>query len=115
MHLRLTINGDFEVCDVVARMGLHALPSRVPWGVVSHFERLKGLRIGRGWNRKVREVLGGAHGCTHLVEMLAQLATVALQTVRPYKRAQVREKLRAGEEDSTTSPTVADQHLLLVE
>ena len=31
--------------------------------------------------RAVRERLGGAQGCTHLTELLAQMATVAFQTV----------------------------------
>ena len=40
-----------------------------------------GLKMGRGWNRAIRESLGGVSGCTHLNEMLAQMATTALQSL----------------------------------
>ena len=43
---------------------------------------MKGLRIGPGWNRKVRERVGGVLGCTHLVDLLRPVATVAFKTVR---------------------------------
>jgi hypothetical protein len=42
-----------------------------------------GLRIGRGWRQKIRERLGGVEGCTHLVELLGAMATVAFQTIYP--------------------------------
>ena len=44
------------------------------------FAALAGIRIGVGWMREVRQRVGGRKGCTHLVEMLAQLGTVAYQT-----------------------------------
>jgi hypothetical protein len=44
---------------------------------------LIGLRIGQGWRQKIRERLGGVEGCTHLVELLGAMATVAFQTVYP--------------------------------
>jgi hypothetical protein len=49
--------------------------------VAPNFEALAGLRIGPGWNRMVRERVGHGRGCTHLVEMLAQMATTAMQAV----------------------------------
>jgi len=41
---------------------------------------LVGNKIGPGWIRKTRELLGGIEGCTHLVELLGPMATVAFQT-----------------------------------
>ena len=49
-----------------------------------------GLRIGRGFLRAAAERIGGVHGCTHLRELLQQMATVAFQTLYPVlsKRAE---------------------------
>jgi hypothetical protein len=40
---------------------------------------LVGLRIGAGWNSKVRERLPSCDTCTHLKELLTPLATAAIQ------------------------------------
>ena len=78
MGLRLTIDKNFTVHDVASTMDDH--PHPICNQVLDKFQRLIGLRIGPGWNRKVKEVLGGAEGCTHLVELLGPMATVAFQT-----------------------------------
>jgi hypothetical protein len=79
LRLRLTINRELEVVDAQARMDVGAYPYCN--GAEPGFAALKGLRIGPGWNRSVRERVGGGKGCTHLVEMLSQMATTALQAV----------------------------------
>jgi hypothetical protein len=79
MWLRLTIDTDLVVRAVEAQMdvGAHGpCPNAVP-----NYGRLQGLKIGPGWNRAVRERLGGVAGCTHLNEMLAQMATTAMQSL----------------------------------
>lgn len=50
-------------------------------GANQSFNRLVGETIGKGWNRKVRSLLGNTQGCTHTREMLGQLATTAFQAV----------------------------------
>ncbi|MCB1875257.1 MAG: DUF2889 domain-containing protein [Chromatiales bacterium] len=45
------------------------------------YEKLVGLRVGPGFNRKARDRLGGVAGCTHLNELLPQMATAAFQTI----------------------------------
>ena len=80
MWIRLTVDRDFIVQNVeaVTDAGPYALcPAILP-----SFQKLKGLKIGAGWNRRVREHLGGALGCAHLVDMLKPIATVAFHTVR---------------------------------
>ncbi len=79
MWLRLTVDRDFVVREAEAFMdvGAHFLCNDVS----PAFAALAGLRIGAGWNRAVRERLGGRRGCTHLVEMTAQLATTAMQAI----------------------------------
>lgn len=42
---------------------------------------LIGLRMTSGWNKELRNRLGGARSCTHLMELLTPLATVAFQSL----------------------------------
>jgi hypothetical protein len=79
MWLRLTIDGDFNVVKSEAAMAAGAY-DHCP-RVLPNYSRLEGLRIGPGWNKAARERLGGIQGCTHLVEMLAQIASAAMQAV----------------------------------
>jgi hypothetical protein len=79
LRLRLTIDKTLVVQSAEAKMDVGAYPFCA--GVEPSFERLAGLVIGPGWNRRVRETVGGGAGCTHLVEMLSQMATAALQAV----------------------------------
>ncbi|MBC6441132.1 MAG: DUF2889 domain-containing protein [Rhodospirillales bacterium] len=84
MWIRLTIDENFIVQDVVAKM------DHTPYHFCTRIEpdhrKLIGVRIGPGWNRKVREHLGSTHGCTHLREMLGRMATVAMQALYGRKR-----------------------------
>ena len=79
LWLRLTVNNSFEVVAAEAAMPQPAYPDCV--GAVPNFSALEGLKIGPGWNKQVRERVGGTKGCTHLIEMMAQLATVAVQSL----------------------------------
>jgi hypothetical protein len=84
MLMRLTIDEDMTVvaCEANTEFGPYAVcPAITP-----NFARLAGLRIGPGWNRKVKEVVGGVRGCTHLVELLGPMATVAFQTLVVLRR-----------------------------
>ena len=51
---------------------------------------IKGLRIGRGWTRAVKERLGGTAGCTHIMELLGPMATTAFQTLVVLRRGKPR-------------------------
>jgi len=79
MWLRLTIDDGLVVRAVEAVTD--DAPFAVCPAITPRFERLVGLTIGPGWSRTLRQRLGGVNGCTHLVELLRPLATVALQTV----------------------------------
>jgi hypothetical protein len=89
MWLRLTIDERFIVREVEA--ATEASPYAECPEIVPNFKKLIGLCIGRGWNRKARELLGGISGCTHLVELLGPLATTAFQSIRSYQRKRQQE------------------------
>lgn len=79
MWLRLTVDADLVICGVEAVTD--AGPYEMCPAILPSFQKLTGLKIGPGWNRRVREHLGGVRGCTHLVDLLRPLATVALHSV----------------------------------
>jgi hypothetical protein len=85
MWLRLTI--DDELLIHRAEAFTERSPYRICPAVAPNFSRLAGIRIGAGWTRAVRQRVGGVHGCTHLVEMLGQMATTAMQTLWPVSEA----------------------------
>jgi hypothetical protein len=90
MWLRLTIDDTMQIIDV------NAVSDKTPYLPCPHaapnFSRLIGLRIKAGFLREANHLVGGTMGCTHLRELLQQMATTAFQTVNP---AKVRQEMRA--------------------
>lgn len=79
MWLRVTLDDHYAVVDVEAVTDQS--PFEMCPAITPNFKNLIGLSIGAGWTRKLRERVGGSHGCTHLVELLGSIATVAFQTI----------------------------------
>ena len=79
MWVRLTVDADLMVR--AAQAETLAGPYRVCPNAAPAVEKLAGLTIGPGWRGKLRRRIGGTQGCTHIVEMLQPLATVAFQTI----------------------------------
>lgn len=79
MSIRLTIDRELVVQGVEVVMDVQ--PYSICSDVLGNFQSIVGLKIGAGWNRRVREVVGGVLGCTHLAELLGPLATVTFQTL----------------------------------
>jgi hypothetical protein len=94
MWIRLTLDDDLIVQGVEA--ATDNSPYRICPEAAPNFHVLKGLKIGRGWNKTVKELLGNTQGCTHIVELLPQMATVSLQTIRAFRRAK-RSKVQNAE------------------
>lgn len=83
LWLRLTVNEDMVI--VAAEAASDHTPYAICPGAAPNFARLAGLRIGPGFNRAVAERVGGVLGCTHLRELLGQMATVVFQTLYPIR------------------------------
>ena len=79
MRIRLTLDDHFVVQDI--EVSTDGSPFAICPEVAPNFAVVKGLKIGSGWNKKLKELLGGTRGCTHHVEMLGAMATVAFQTL----------------------------------
>ena len=83
MWLRLTIDDTMHIVNAEAvsdQTPYVMCPSAAP-----NFARLTGLRIKAGFLREANHRVGGTVGCTHLRELLQQMATTAFQTVSPAK------------------------------
>lgn len=78
--LRLTIDEAFNVIEAEAAM------DRQPYvgscdRILPDYGKLAGLNLLSSFRRRSIELLGGAHGCTHLTEMLGQFPTAAIQSL----------------------------------
>jgi hypothetical protein len=79
MWVRLVVDADLVVRDIVAVTD--ASPYEVCREAVAPMRAIVGERIAGGWSLRVKAKLGGAQGCTHLMEILIPLATAAYQTL----------------------------------
>ncbi|WP_340116899.1 DUF2889 domain-containing protein [Pelagibius sp. 7325] len=85
MSIRLTIDEDFKVHDIEAVTDFS--PFTLCPDITPNFKRMIGSEIRSGWTLQVRKTLGGVEGCTHLVDLLNAMATVAFQTLYPVRAA----------------------------
>lgn len=79
MWLRLTLDLDLNILDAAA--STEYAPFNHCHSISRAYQALIGLQIGPGWNRAVKDRLGGVKGCTHLTELLGPMATSAYQTM----------------------------------
>lgn len=100
MWIRVTVDDDLLIHDAEAVTD-HG-PFHQCGDIAPAYAKLKGLRIGKGFDKQIRELFAGPAGCTHLRELLRPLATTAYQTIYP-----AREKKRR-QESAHKRPLVLD-------
>jgi hypothetical protein len=83
MWLRLTVDEKMRIHAV------EAVSDKTPYAMcpaaAPNFTRLAGMQIKAGFLREATHAIGGPVGCTHLRELLQQMATTAFQTINPAK------------------------------
>ena len=80
MWLRITVDRTLTIVDAAAAMD--AMPYTGDCNAIEPaYRKLVGLSIGPGYQRSVKELLGGIRGCTHITELAGMLATAAFQTL----------------------------------
>ena len=84
MWIRLTVSEQMVVQDCIAVTDLS--PYACCGEINGMFKDLIGEKIGKGWNRKVKERVGGASSCTHLVDLIAPATTTLFQTMAGISR-----------------------------
>ncbi|MDO8704424.1 MAG: DUF2889 domain-containing protein [Sulfuricaulis sp.] len=83
MAMRLTLDDTMKICEISAVM--RTVPFAECQRVMEPLQAMIGATIGRGWRETIETRLGGIKGCTHLRELLFNIATVAYQTIPPYQ------------------------------
>ena len=85
MWVRLVVDQDLVVHEVVAVSD--STPYPVCREATEPMQRIVGERIAPGWSNVVKARLGGAIGCTHLMELLIPMGTAAFQTLAEVRLA----------------------------
>jgi hypothetical protein len=80
MWLRITVDRQLHIVDAAASMD--AVPYAGDCNAIEPaYRRLVGLAIRPGFQQRLKELLGGVRGCTHITELAGMLATAAFQTM----------------------------------
>jgi hypothetical protein len=86
MAIRVTLDDRMVIREIAAVM------DDTPYGECRRGEdpmqKMVGASMGPGWRQAIERALGGVKGCTHLRELLFNMATAAYQTVFPYQDRQ---------------------------
>ncbi|MCY1405234.1 hypothetical protein D3C76_1185500 [compost metagenome] len=94
MRLVMTIDQDMVIQHIEAITAVGA--SRFCGEISSAYDGLKGLKIAAGFKQKMKAIIGGVKGCTHLTELLERMATTAMQTMFSTYRAAAAERRANG-------------------
>lgn len=86
MWMRMTVNQDMRI--VACEAAIDHSPYAVCPQAAPNFARLAGLTIRPGFLKEAAARVGGPVGCTHLRELLQQVATTAFQTIGPARARQ---------------------------
>ena len=102
MQIRLTVDDRLKI------HAAEAVTERSPFPpcheVAPGYEALVGLTIGPGWIRALRKRVGGTAGCTHITELLSQVATVAFQTLTKKRFEESESRKAAGDARPSARP-----------
>lgn len=83
MAVRLTVDDAMKITDVAVTMPATPFPecqqAKPP------LSALIGHTLGAGWRQTIEAAMGGIKGCTHLRELLFNMATAAYQTIPLYR------------------------------
>ncbi len=79
LSIRVTIDDGFVVREIAVAMD--DVPHPECPIAQDPMQKMIGCTMGPGWRHAIQTSLGGARGCTHLRELLFNMATVAFQTL----------------------------------
>ncbi len=85
MLIRATIDDEMRVQAIEATMEAH--PHGICTQTIDGMQRMVGCTMGRGWRKAIDDHLGKVQGCTHLRELLFNMATAAFQALEATRLA----------------------------
>jgi hypothetical protein len=85
MKIRITIDEQFVVRDCIA------VTDKSPFACCPDinpiFQKLIGHQIAAGWTMRVKKLVGGIQGCTHLTDLVGPATTTLFQTMSTIRKA----------------------------
>ena len=101
MLIRVTVDDSLTIREITSAM------DHTPFGECQQgtepMQKMVGATMGPGWRQAIEKALGGIRGCTHLRELLFNMATAAYQTIPSY-RARLRRQAGVVEAESEQPP-----------
>jgi hypothetical protein len=88
MLLRVTVDDHLTIRAI--ETSLPTIPFAECSLTADPVQKLVGARLGAGWRQAIEDAMGGVAGCTHLRELLFNLATAVFQTVPVYRHQLMR-------------------------
>lgn len=79
MRIRVTINTQLVVQAIEAAMDAHPIEGCPD--ALDAMQRMVGCSMARGWRAAINTHLAGVAGCTHMRELLQNMATAAFQSI----------------------------------
>ena len=79
LWLRVTVDRDLVVRAIESAMDAHPLAGCTQ--AQCALQTMVGCSMARGWRQSIQTHLGGVAGCTHLRDLLFNLATATFQTI----------------------------------
>ncbi len=79
MRIRVTVNTQLVVQAIEAAMEAH--PVQGCPAALDAMQRMVGCSMARGWRKSIDANLAGVAGCTHMRELLQNMATAAFQSI----------------------------------
>lgn len=101
MAIRVTVDDAMTIVAIVSSMD-HTPFDECQQGT-DPMQQMIGARLGPGWRVSIERALGGTRGCTHLRELLFNMATAAYQTIPAY-RHRLRKEAGLPEPESDEPP-----------
>ena len=106
LFIQLVLDDALTIQDISASM--EATPFGECRQIEDALQCMRGVTLGAGWRKTINDRLGGVRGCTHLNELLLQMATVDFQTIYAH-RAQQRRRTDPSDETLTEKPYFLDR------
>ncbi len=90
MRVCMTLNDDMEIMAI--KVATDAAPYHPCPQITKQYQKLVGEKIQKGWTSRVKNLFKGIEGCTHITELIIPMATVAFQTIKSSRAAEIRHK-----------------------
>lgn len=95
MFIRATVDDAMKIVEITAVMASRPFPECPK--AEDPMQKMVGATMGPGWRHTIEKAIGGTQGCTHLRELLFNMATAAYQTIPPYHAHVANTTIRAPE------------------